>query len=131
LKNQTWHYAAIFSRFWLFSKSWEDVLYPQRDFRLDNPSGAGLFYSKANFKKRCSIMREGSKKITKQEYGFNSKEVILKRLNKATLEAQALGIKPLLKKLGFSDLPLEEIQDRLSKSRRTFSQEILIDREQI
>ncbi|MBI3595441.1 MAG: hypothetical protein HY200_10840 [Nitrospirae bacterium] len=76
-------------------------------------------------------MREGSKKITKQEYGFSSKDVILKRLAKSTSEAQALGMKPLLRKLGFSDLPLEEIQDRLSKSRRAFSQEVLIDREQI
>lgn len=76
-------------------------------------------------------MREGSKKITRQEYGYSPKEVILKRLAKATTEAQELGMKPLLKKLGFSDLPLEEIQDRLSKSRRAFSQEVLIDREQI
>ena len=76
-------------------------------------------------------MREGSKKITKQEYGFSSKEIILKRLSKSTKAAQELGIKSLLKKLGFSDLPLEEIQDRLSKSRRAFSQEVLVDREQI
>ena len=76
-------------------------------------------------------MREGSKKITKQEYGFSSKDVTLKRLAKSTKDAQLSGIKPILKKLGFSDIPLEEIQDRLSKSRRTFSQDILIDREQI
>jgi len=76
-------------------------------------------------------MREGSKKITRQEYGYSPKDVILKRLTKATMEARELGMKPLLKKLGFSDLPLEEIQDRLSKSRRAFSQEVLIDREQI
>jgi hypothetical protein len=76
-------------------------------------------------------MREGSKKITKQEYQFSSKEIILKRLAKSTKAAQDLGIKSLLKKLGFSDLPLEEIQDRLSKSRRAFSQEVLVDREQI
>jgi hypothetical protein len=76
-------------------------------------------------------MREGSKKITKQEYGFSAKDVIIKRLAKSTAEAQSLGLKPLLRKLGFSDLPLEEIQDRLSKSRRAFSQEVIIDREQI
>ncbi|MHB8481220.1 MAG: hypothetical protein ACYDBV_00570 [Nitrospiria bacterium] len=76
-------------------------------------------------------MREGSKKITKQEYGFSPKEAVLKRIGKATKETQELGIKNMLKKLGFSEVPLEEIQDRLSKSRRTFSQEILIDREQL
>jgi hypothetical protein len=76
-------------------------------------------------------MREGSKKITKQEYGFASKEVIIKRLGKSTSEAVELGLKSHLRKLGFTDLPLEEIQDRLSKSRRAFSQEVLIDREQI
>ncbi|MBI1818777.1 MAG: hypothetical protein HYR81_00425 [Nitrospirae bacterium] len=76
-------------------------------------------------------MREESKKITKQEYGYSSKEIVLKRIARVTAETRELGMKNLLKKLGFSEVPLEEIQDRLSKSRRTFSQEVLIDREQL
>lgn len=76
-------------------------------------------------------MREGSKKITRQEYGFLPKDAILKRLLKSTKATQELGMKNSLKKLGFSEVSIEEIQDRLSKSRRSLSQDILLDREQV
>ena len=76
-------------------------------------------------------MREGSKKITRQEYGFLPKEAVLKRILKVTRTTQELGMKNSLKKLGFSEVSLDEIQDRLSKSRRSLSQDILLDREQV
>ncbi len=63
------------------------------------------------------------------EFHYYTKEQALRLLKSATKRVKEEGTLVYLKKLGFTEVPLEEIQDRLTKVRRPLSEEIVNVRE--
>lgn len=70
--------------------------------------------------KRTGSRRRASSRLAKAR--------ILDRIRQDTQEVNSGSLVPTLRKQGYEELPLEEIQDRLTKLRTTLSEFILAER---
>jgi hypothetical protein len=69
--------------------------------------------------------RKGSRRRTSSRL---AKARILDRIRQDTQEVNSGTLVPTLRRQGYEELPLEEIQDRLTKLRTTLSEFILAER---
>ena len=69
--------------------------------------------------------RTGSRRRTSSRL---AKARILDRIRQDTQEVNSGSLVPTLRRQGYEELPLEEIQDRLTKLRTTLSEFILAER---
>ncbi len=73
-------------------------------------------------------MVKTTRRLREPEYHYLSKKGALTKLKRSTQAVQREGLIKYLKKNGFSEVPLEEVHERLAKIRRSLSQSILMDR---
>lgn len=74
-------------------------------------------------------MAKRTRRMKEPEFYYYSKDQVLRALKSATKKVKEESTLVYLRKLGFTEVPLEEIQDRLTKVRRSLSDEILNARE--
>jgi hypothetical protein len=74
-------------------------------------------------------MAKRTRRMKEPEFHYFSKEQALRLLKSTTKRIKEEGTLIYLKKLGFTEVPLEEVQDRLTKIRRPLSDEIVTVRE--
>jgi len=73
-------------------------------------------------------MGKTARRVKEPEFNYLTKQAALSKLKRSTEAVKREGLLKYLRKNGFSGVPLEEIQDRLSKIRRSLSQLIIIER---
>jgi hypothetical protein len=73
-------------------------------------------------------MPKAIRRIKEPEFNYLTKKAALSKLKRSTQAIQRGGLLKYLRKNGFSEVPLEEIHERLFKLRKSLSQAILIER---
>ncbi len=75
-------------------------------------------------------MAKRMRRMKEPEFHYYTKEQVAHSLKSVTRRVKEESALVYLKKLGFTEVPLEEVQDRMTKIRRPLSEEILVAREQ-
>ena len=74
-------------------------------------------------------MAKRSRRMKEPEFHYYTKDQVNRVLKSTTKRMKDESTLVYLKKLGFGEVPLEDVQDRLTKIRRPLSEEILLTRE--